>query len=315
MSLLRAWGYVRVSSAEQFEHASSIAAQCRAIIFAAQSSGLDLGARRDMPVRAKDGSDVLIESRERIIFEAISAYATPFLQRPLASQLVQRLQAGDHLLFAKMDRAFCHVEDMGSMLRRFTQQGVLVYFLDNSPEPYNNSAMVEFQCTMSAASARFERKRKSERHREAFAARVEQGRRRIWIPCWQHAQINGVKRWAYLPEEREIQKQIFEWYIAGHSYRDIIRYLNHKGVVLQSLTAQHVLQWGTRFNRCRIKRILAAEFCLQRHAARLGKPDDHESVITAYRDEWLRCTDRDALLCLGNGTGQHVARRPRPLAD
>jgi DNA invertase Pin-like site-specific DNA recombinase len=284
----RGWGYVRVSSAEQFEHVSSIVAQCSYIMSVADRKGIDLGPSKTMPMTAVDGSCVEVESRERIIFEAVSAFKVPFLTRPLALQLYDHLQHGDQLLFAKMDRAFADTSDTLNTTKRLIGKGVDVYFLDMTDECYRDSAMFEFQLTLAAALARMERKRKGERHREAFEQRRRQGRRILWVPCFQSVKLNGERVHKYIPEEREIQKRAYGWYQQGFSVVEIHKHLYDCGVILHSihLTAKQAKRWGLSIRKHQLRRMLAFEFLI-RHMAGNGSVDDPE-VIERARLEVLQ---------------------------
>lgn len=310
----RGWGYVRVSSAEQFEHASSIAAQCASIIAAADRKGIDLGPPRTMPVLAVDGSLVEVEARERVIFEAISAYKVQFLMRPLAAQLYDHLRDGDHLLFTKIDRAFCDTEDTLNSMRRLIGKGASVYFLDMSDDPYRDSAMFEFQLTLAAALGRMERRRKGERHREAFEQRRKQGRRKLWVPCFQHIRLNNQWVHKYLPDERKIQKQVYEWYEQGFSFLEIHEHLCKCGVTIHSLSrsAKEAKRWGLSIRKYQLRRILACEFLIRQMAAESGQDIDDPELLERFRVEMLVNRKDWTVANFGTGTGsRRSANRAR----
>ncbi len=286
----RGWGYVRVSSAEQFEHASSIASQCERIIQFADRNGIDLGAVRVMPVAATDGTLVEVQARERIIFEAISAFKTPFMMRPLANQLYDHLQPGDHLIFAKMDRAFCGAGDLESTMQRLTGMRVMVYFLDMGEQACEDSAAHEFTMGVLALVTRMERKRKGERHREAFEQRRKQGRRNIWVPCFQCIQLNGQRVHKYIPQEREIQKWCFDRYNEGFSIPEMVKHLYKSGVVVHSIhrTAKAANRWGLQIRKYQLRRMIAFEFIIRQMAGETGKGIDDQELLERARLDMLQ---------------------------
>jgi len=289
-----AWGYVRVSSAEQFEHVSSIAAQCETIIRFADYKRLDLGPPKTVTLTAHDGNVVEIHARERIVFEAVSAYRTPFLKRPVAAEMFHRIKPGDHLIFPKMDRAFANVEDLLPMVRRFLSSKILFYFLDMGDFSYQDSAATEFYVTILSAVSRMERRRKGERHKEAHEARRMQGRRRCHIPCYQEIEVNGVRERKYLTRERDLQKQVYHWYNAGHTPEKIAAHLKQMGAIIHSLSPGHVARFGDLANVGIVQRMIAAEINIRAIAKEMGKTIDDELVLTAYRDRWSRMRGHDA---------------------
>lgn len=304
-----AWGYVRVSTSEQFEHVSSIVAQCETIIRFADYKQIDLGPPKTITLTATDGTTVEVHARERVVFEAVSAYKTSFLKRKVASELYQRLQPGHHLIFAKLDRAFCGVPDMLAMVERFVGAKISFYFLDQSDAAYNDSAASEATITILGAIARMERRRKSERHKEAFEARRQQGRRRCHIPCFQEVVINGTRERKYLTRERDLQKQIFKWYNQGHNSQNIADHLYELGERIYSLSESHVKQWGDRPTESLVSRMIAAEFLIHSIAKDMGKSVDDELVLSAYRERWLRMRTAD---CHRFGVGRGGKRHGLP---
>lgn len=310
----RGWGYVRVSSAEQFEHASSIASQCERIINFAERNHIDLGELRVMPVAAPDGTLVEVQARERIIFEAISAFKTPFMMRPLAKQLHDHLQPGDHLIFAKMDRAFCGAGDLESTMQRLTGMRVMVYFLDMGEQACEDSAAHEFTMGVLALVTRMERKRKGERHREAFEQRRKQGRRKLWVPCFQHIRLNNQWVHKYLPDERKIQKQVYEWYEQGYSFIEIHEHLCKCGVTIHSLSrsAKEAKRWGLSIRKYQLRRILACEFLIRQMAAESGQDIDDPELLERFRVEMLVNRKDWTVANFGTGTGsRRSANRAR----
>ena len=104
------YGYVRVSSAQQAERGMSIRAQSQLIGAAAKlqarKHGLALGPIFRDP--------------------AVSATRTPLLDRRGGSELNGVLLAGDHVIFAKLDRAFRNARDCLVTCEAWISRGVTV---------------------------------------------------------------------------------------------------------------------------------------------------------------------------------------------
>src|SRR5688572_11404406 len=99
--------------------------------------------------------------------EPVSAMV-PFLQRKAGRDLHFKLQRGDHLVIAKLDRAFRDTEDTLYMNRQWKDLGVIVHYLDMNCD--TSTPFGEFMLTLNAAFAKMERRKIGERTMEALAA-------------------------------------------------------------------------------------------------------------------------------------------------
>ena len=59
-----------------------------------------------------------------------SAYKIPFAKRPMGRFICAALQPGDHVVFARLDRAFRMGHDFQIQMRTWQQQGIIVHFAD-----------------------------------------------------------------------------------------------------------------------------------------------------------------------------------------
>lgn len=99
--------------------------------------------------------------------------ATKLLQRTAGKALCERLRAGDHVIFAKMDRAFRSAMDQAVMLEWFKKKGVKPHFLDAGVDA--TTPVGEMVLGILAHVAQWERSRIGERVRQANGERRRQG--------------------------------------------------------------------------------------------------------------------------------------------
>lgn len=152
----RAYGYIRVSSDRQAD------------------SGLGLAAQRarieEYCSRVLQGVPLI----EIVADEAVSASQVPFLRRPNGRRLDATVVRGDHIVVAKLDRAFRSLRDCAVMMDHWTARGVVVHVLDISVA--TDTPLGQLIVGIMAAIAQWESRRIGERIREAMAVKRAQGR-------------------------------------------------------------------------------------------------------------------------------------------
>jgi DNA invertase Pin-like site-specific DNA recombinase len=191
-------GYVRVSTDGQLESGLSIDEQRRQIREFCRAQGLDLGP-----------------NDERLQEESASAYHLDFTDRPLGKALDDRLAKGDHLIVAKLDRAFRNLADAVKCVTAWQERGVIVHLLDLpiSGQPIFDKLIL----SMLAWCAEFESFRKSERMVDCNRAARRMGR--PIAQCaplgfrWLGHRSKGTHRLVYFPEERAHCQVCYELYI------------------------------------------------------------------------------------------------------
>ncbi len=99
--------------------------------------------------------------------ETISA-GVPAMQRPVFSELLKKLETGDTLVVAKLDRLGRDVVDVVSTVERLNKLGVKVVSLDLTGVDLT-SAAGQLQLNVLAAVAQFEKQRLRERTMEGLA--------------------------------------------------------------------------------------------------------------------------------------------------
>ncbi|MBY0513160.1 MAG: recombinase family protein [Gemmataceae bacterium] len=194
----RAFGYARVSTDEQYKSRLSINEQIAQIKACAERLGLDLGP---------DGS--------RIAEEPVSAYKTQFAQRPVGKKLDETLEKGDHIIIAKVDRAFRDMVDAFTRVSAWQARGIVVHLLDIPGYGEGNELFGKLILAILAWCAEFESKRKGERMVEAWRQAKLAGKPfgRICAPPgfkWVGSRKMNTHRLEYFPDEREVMKLFYE---------------------------------------------------------------------------------------------------------
>lgn len=154
------WAYIRCSHQDSMDSGLGIEAQRRMV-----SRWLEF-VREKYP----DLGNLRMLEEEK----AISAYKIPLIRRPAGKILHQSLRAGDHVIFAYLDRVWRNTEDCLATLRLWKERGVIVHFANMHID--TNTAMGEFFITIMAASAKMDSAMKSERIKEVFRGLRAQGR-------------------------------------------------------------------------------------------------------------------------------------------
>lgn len=147
--------------------------------------------------------------------------ATKFKSRTAGAALCERLQAGDHVIFAKMDRAFRSAMDQGAVLEWMLKKEVKPHFLDAGVDASTNVGQMVLGIL--AHVAQWERSRIGERVRAANAERRRRGELAGPKPRLGFKLIvRGGKRYAEPdPAQLLTLKRIWEWQQQGHTIQDI----------------------------------------------------------------------------------------------
>lgn len=106
--------------------------------------------------------------------EVVSATSDKLRDRPQGSQLDASLQRGDHVVFAKLDRAWRSMRDMLETLDSWKERGITVHFCDMMLD--TSSASGEVFLRILCMLAEWEAKVISERTKMALEVRRKQGR-------------------------------------------------------------------------------------------------------------------------------------------
>jgi len=156
------------------------------------------------------------------IYDTAVSGSKPLFERPQGRNLWALAQPGDHLVWAKLDRAFRSVVDGAATLAVLAQKGVFVHSLDLGLD--TSTAIGRCVCTVMLAFAELEREYARERTREALREKRGAG-----LPYGRHTPIGwrriGKRRLATFvpdPDERLQVTHIQDLRAAGMSFERIV---------------------------------------------------------------------------------------------
>ena len=148
------YGYARVSTGRQASEGESLDVQRRMIEGYAHMHGLDL---------------------DRIIVEEGVSGSIPLDQRPAGGDMLAKLNDGDIVIAAKLDRCFRSALDALTVVEQLKQRGVKLHLLDLGGDIAGNGLSKLF-LTIAAAFAEAERDRIRERVSQSKADQRQRGR-------------------------------------------------------------------------------------------------------------------------------------------
>jgi len=152
-----AWGYIRVSREEQVESGLSLEHQAKVCqdIYRERVS-------KEVPFM------------ELLADEAASAFRKQSFQREKGRRLLTELQAGDYLIFLRMNRAVRNIGDLLRILKVFEEREINVLVAGGRWD--YSTADGRFMLHVMAAMTQWESEIKSERIKAALAIRKGQGK-------------------------------------------------------------------------------------------------------------------------------------------
>lgn len=170
----RAHLYTRVSTPRQYEDGTSVPANIEIGVNYANFRGLDLGPQQQAQI---GGNKLTIPARTYV--DSASAYNTVLFDRPEGDRMFKSLKRGDHVIITKLDRGFRDTTDALHTNKVLIGLDVKLHIIDLNVD--TSTAIGEMMLTVFAAVAKFESRRRGERVREAYWAKVKlTGQRRKW---------------------------------------------------------------------------------------------------------------------------------------
>lgn len=199
------YGYVRVSTLQQATEGESLETQKKQVVGYAESRGLDL-------------------SSENVFVERGVSGGAEFKTRPEGARLIELLQAGDTVIFPKLDRGFRNTRDALNTLHDLKEKGVSVHSIDLGGDVTGNGVgAIIF--TILSAFATFEKDRIATRIKEVKQRRKAEGfyiggRRGFGFDV-----VDGIK----VPnvEEQKLLKQMKRMKEKGKTLKEINSWLNN----------------------------------------------------------------------------------------
>jgi DNA invertase Pin-like site-specific DNA recombinase len=192
--------------------------------------------------------------------------------RPGGRALFGRLKRGDHIIIAKLDRAFRRLADCVIVLEKFERMGVKLHVVNLLGGAIDlSSPMGRFLIHILAAFAELERAFISERTKDGLANKKRNGVAHTHYPGygfrWSKVQIDG--KWQKVKvrddTERQVMGSIVQWRMQEPpvGWVEITNHLNNN---LKLKTKD-----GTPFTVERVRRLCKAELQLQLQEQRANR--------------------------------------------
>lgn len=156
------------------------------------------------------------------VYDAAVSGGKDLFERAKGRDLLVLAQPGDHIVFAKLDRAFRKVRDGLSTLEMLSQKGVKVHILDLGID--TSTPMGECALTIVLAFAQLQRKYTAERTKEALEVKRKAGLPyNKGVPIgWKKVGAKKSGRFIPCQEERDQCLTMLGLRTAGHSYDQIV---------------------------------------------------------------------------------------------
>lgn len=214
------FGYLRVSTLTQAKEGESLEAQRLQVISYAISKGLNL-------------------PNENIFIEAGVSGGSEFQERPEGSKLFSALQAGDMVVFPKLDRAFRNTRNALNVLHDLKARGVSVHFIDLGGDVTGNGVgAIVF--TILSAFATFERERIAARIREVKQLKKNQGKFTGGKRAFGFEVVDGIK--IPLQEEQIAIETMVTMRSKGATYKRLANWLaNNYDREITQAGVKHIL--------------------------------------------------------------------------
>jgi putative DNA-invertase from lambdoid prophage Rac len=203
--MMTVFGYVRVSTLQQATEGESLETQKKQVIGYAESRGLDLPC-------------------ENVFIERGVSGGAEFKTRPEGARLIELLQAGDTVIFPKLDRGFRNTRDALNTLHDLKEKGVSVHSIDLGGDVTGNGVgAIIF--TILSAFATFEKDRIATRIKEVKQRRKDEGfyiggRRGFGFDVVEGVKVPNV-------EEQKLLNQMKKMKEKGKSLKEINSWLNN----------------------------------------------------------------------------------------
>ena len=185
-------------------------------------------------------------------------------EREAGKELFKQIREGDHVVIARLDRAFRRLADCAEVLERFKHMGVKLHICNMLGGAIDlSSPMGVFLIHILASFAELERAFISERTKDGLAKRKNAGVRYTHHAGygfrWEKHKIDGKMATVLVQndDERNVMHSILQWRTAAEpqSWKAISNHLNY--------TLKLKAKDGYRWDENRVRRVFRAELRLQ----------------------------------------------------
>jgi site-specific DNA recombinase len=201
----------------------------------------------------------------------------PWEEREGGRALFAQLRPGDHVIIAKLDRAFRRLSDCVVILERFERMGVKLHIVNLLGGAIDlSSPMGRFMIHILAAFAELERSFISERTRDGLAAKKRKKTQYCHYPGygfrWEKSVVDGRRVRVKVPDDKErgVMRSIVALRTQPNpmSWQEITEHLAQLGIVNKE---------GRPWTEIRVRRACKAELLLQQEES---SPPDREPVAS-----------------------------------
>jgi DNA invertase Pin-like site-specific DNA recombinase len=212
-TIVRAVGYVRVSTDQQADQGVSLDAQTAKIRAMATVQGVEL-------------AEVIVDAGE----------SAKSLQRPGMARLLALVDAGAiaTVIIAKLDRLTRSVADLAELLKRFERRDVSLVSVADSLDTRTAAGRLVLNIMVSVSQ--WEREAIGERTRDAMRHKAANGQRVGTVPYGSRLAGDGV-RLEPEPAEHRVLQAIEVLRASGQTFRQVATSLNREGITTRRGTA------------------------------------------------------------------------------
>jgi DNA invertase Pin-like site-specific DNA recombinase len=214
------YGYIRVSTLQQANDGDSLETQLKQINSYSALKGYEIPLENFITERGVSGS-------------------LEFESRPEGSKLFERLEAGDVLIFSKLDRAFRNTRNALNTLHELKLRGVSVHFIDLGGD-VTNDGIGSVIFTILSAFATFERERIATRIREVKQIQKADGKF-----------LGGFTRFGYRVVEDRLEKDLEQQKIIKE-----MKDMNRRGMSLRRISSWLKKTYGVRMSHSTVSTLI-----------------------------------------------------------
>lgn len=263
---MRVYVYCRTSTPLQNDGLAAQEATCRA--FLNNLAQQEQWHRRFKPCIAASGALTL-----EVISEQISG-SVAFAKRPLAGDLLRRLEKGDHLCIAKLDRAFRSARDCHNILHELRQRSVSTSVCDlPDGADVTGNGIAALLIGIMASVSEWERERIRERTADQKRLAKEQGRYLGGKRPWEKTIVRGK----LVDDEKKmiVVRKIRKWRSEGVPLRTIVARVEEHGFSISTDAVRRLTENVANAVRTRGRRKHRSDGDGQAHSRdRVGEPGD-----------------------------------------
>ncbi len=284
---MKVYVYCRTSTPLQNDGLAAQEATCRA--FLNNLAQQEQWYRRFQPTIAASGTLTL-----EVVSEQISG-SVAFAKRPLAGELLRRLEKGDHLCIAKLDRAFRSARDCHNILHELRQRGVSTSVCDlPDGADVTGNGIAALLIGIMASVSEWERERIRERTADQKRLAKEQGRYLGGKRPWEKTIVRGK----LVDDEKKaiVVRKIRKWRGEGVPLRTIVARVEEHGFSISTDAVRRLTESVANAVRTRGRRKHRGDDDGQDSLHSEGGPGD---VLESKRRQLF-----------GAGSGREGRRRP-----